>query len=132
MTSSPLFQLTLARVREFLREPEAIFWTFLFPIVISMALALAFPSTASRPVIVGIEPGESTAALRDALTKTSGVDLRDVPPGEQQRELREGEVHIVVLAGTPPTYRFDPARVESRVARLVVDDALKRAAGRTD
>jgi ABC-type multidrug transport system permease subunit len=39
---------------------------------------------------------------------------------------------VVVVPGDPPTYRFDPARNESRMARLVVDDALERAAGRQD
>jgi ABC-type multidrug transport system permease subunit len=41
-------------------------------------------------------------------------------------------VQIVVLPGTPPAYRFDPTRPESRLARLVVDDVLQRAAGRRD
>jgi ABC-type multidrug transport system permease subunit len=39
---------------------------------------------------------------------------------------------VVVAPGTPPTYRFDPTRAESRLARLTVDGALKSAAGRRD
>jgi ABC-2 type transport system permease protein len=128
----PLLELTSARVREFIREPEALFWTFLFPILIALALAMAFPSTASRAVVVGVAPGAATAALRDALAAFDGVTVRDVPPEGEQRALREGEVHLIVEATAPPTYRFDPAREESRIARLVVDDVLKRAAGRAD
>src|SRR5688572_33053145 len=128
----PLIELTLARVREFVREPEAIFWTFGFPIVISLALALAFPSDAARPVVVGIAPGAGTAALRAALGATDGITVTELPAGGEHRALREGAVHLVVEGTDPPTYRFDPAREESRVARLVVDDALKRAAGRDD
>ena len=128
----PLVELTLARVREFIREPEALFWTFIFPILISLALAAAFPSPGSREVIVGLTPGETSAALRGALATQKGIVTRDVPAEQQQRALREGEVHILVLPGSPPTYRFDPGREESRVARLVIDDALKGAAGRTD
>jgi ABC transporter DrrB family efflux protein len=41
-------------------------------------------------------------------------------------------VHVVVVPGTPPTYRYDPTRAESRLARVLVDAALQRAAGRTD
>jgi hypothetical protein len=52
--SSPIVQLTLARFREFIREPEAVFWTFVFPIVVSLALAMAFPSRADRDVLVGL------------------------------------------------------------------------------
>jgi ABC-type multidrug transport system permease subunit len=131
-THPPLIELTLARVREFIREPEALFWTFVFPILISLALAVAFPSSASREVIVGLAPGPASAALRSAFAAGNGISVRDVPVEQQQRALREGEVHILVVPGSPPTYRFDPGREESRIARLVVDDALQRAAGRTD
>ena len=47
--SHPLVELTLARLREFVREPEALFWAFVFPIVMSVALAVAFPGRGSRP-----------------------------------------------------------------------------------
>jgi ABC-type multidrug transport system permease subunit len=71
-------------------------------------------------------------ALRQALSREPGVVVRDVPAGGEARALREGEVHLLVVPATPPVYRFDPARDESRVARLLVDAALKRAAGRDD
>ena len=132
LSSRPLVQLTLARIREFIREPEAVFWAFVFPIVMSVALALAFPSRAERPIRVGLEGGASADSVRSALTRTAGIELRDLTPGDESRALREGTVSIVVVPTTPPTYRFDPAREESRLARAVVDDALKRAAGRTD
>ena len=41
---SPLVQLTLARFREFVREPEAVFWTFVFPILMASGLGIAFRS----------------------------------------------------------------------------------------
>jgi ABC-type multidrug transport system permease subunit len=126
----PLIQLTLARLREFLREPEAVFWTFGFPIVVSLALALAFPSRAERDVMVGLPPGAASDSLRATLTQSEGITLREVRPEEERRALREGTVNIVVIPTTPPTYRFDPAREESRFARAAVDAALKRAAGR--
>ncbi len=132
LSSRPLVQLTLARIREFVREPEAVFWAFVFPFVMSVALALAFPSRAERPIQVGLEAGASADAVRSALERTVGIELRDLTPGDESRALREGTVSIVVVPTTPPTYRFDPAREESRLARAVVDDALKRAAGRTD
>ncbi|MFO0636556.1 MAG: hypothetical protein U0168_27310 [Nannocystaceae bacterium] len=39
---SPLIELTLARLREFIRDPGAVFWTFGFPIVLAVALGIAF------------------------------------------------------------------------------------------
>jgi ABC-type multidrug transport system permease subunit len=130
--SHPLIELTRARLREFVREPEALFWTFVFPIVMAVALAAAFPSRAARPVIVGVEPGPRHDEVRSALAGTAGVTIRDLGPSEEERAIREGDVHVVVIPTDPPTYRFDPSREDSRVARLVVDDALKRAAGRRD
>src|SRR5262249_17611444 len=109
-----------------------LFWAFLFPILMSIALAIAFPGGDSKPVVVGIADGQKSAAVRQALATTPGITIRDVRPGDEMRALREGEVALLIVPTDPPTYRFDAKRDESRVARLVVDDALKRASGRTD
>jgi ABC-2 type transport system permease protein len=129
---APLVELTLTRIREFVREPEALFWTFIFPIVMSVAMAMAFPSRGAQPVPVGIADGPAAAAMRATLSAAPGIVVRDLAPGGEQRALREGMVHVIVVPTDPPSYRFDAARTESRTARLVVDDALKRATGRTD
>jgi ABC-2 type transport system permease protein len=131
-TYPPILELTLARLREFVREPEALFWTFLFPIVMSVAMAIAFPAGAAQTVRVGITPGSEAEALRQSLSSSKDVVVKDVPADDQLRALRNGEVHVIVEPGDPPTYRFDPMRDESRLARLVVDDALKDAAGRSE
>ena len=130
---SPLVELILARLREFIREPEALFWTFVFPVLMSLALAVAFPNRAS-PVLVAIAAGPQQAEVRRALQGVRDLQLRDVPatPQGEARALREGEVHLVVEPSHPPTYRFDAARQEGRVARLIVDAALKQAEGRVD
>ena len=119
-------------MREFWREPEAVFWTFGYPIIMSLALAFAFPSADAQPVLVGVAAGEGSVAIREALGRAPNVSVKEVAAVDAQRMLREGEVHILVEPTDPPTYRFDAARAESRPARLVVDNALKRAAGRED
>lgn len=47
---SALKELTRARILEFVREPEAIFWVFIFPVLLAVALGVAFrePATASQ------------------------------------------------------------------------------------
>jgi ABC-type multidrug transport system permease subunit len=130
--SHPLIELARARLREFAREPEAVFWAFIFPILMSVTMALAFPGNGPKPAVVGIEPGTGAAAIRETLSHAPGVTVREIRPGDETRALREGEVHLLVVPTSPPTYRFDAARDESRVARLLVDDALKTAAGRGD
>ena len=57
----PLVELTTARFREFLREPEAVFWVFAFPVILTCALGIAFRSRGAEPVIVGVAEGAGTA-----------------------------------------------------------------------
>src|SRR5205823_9732925 len=93
---------------------------------------IGFPSTGESPVIVGVEQTPGGERIREGLSRVDGIVVRDVAPDRVAQALRDGQVQVVVAPGDPPTYRFDPSRAESRLARLVVDDALKRAAGRRD
>jgi ABC-2 type transport system permease protein len=128
-----LVELILARLRQYVREPEALFWTFVFPILMALVLAVAFPGGPVDPdVLVGLTGDSGSAEIRDVLTASVRVTVRTVEPEGTVRALREGFVHLVVEPGDPPIYRFDPERAESAVARLVVDDVLNRAAGRVD
>ena len=55
----PLVELTLVRVREFVREKEAVFWTFVFPVLLACAAASRF---AQRPgVCVAVEAAPARA-----------------------------------------------------------------------
>jgi ABC-type multidrug transport system permease subunit len=128
----PLMQLTLARFREFLREPEAVFWVFMFPVIMTCALGIAFRTRGEEPVIAGIVEQAGADELARALESAGGFTVRRIPADEVERAVRDGRAPVVVVPGTPPTYRFDQARAESHVARLAVDRALQRAAGRTD
>jgi ABC-type multidrug transport system permease subunit len=130
--SHPLVELTLARFREFLREPEAVFWVFAFPVIMTCALGVAFRSRGAEPVIVGVVSQDGEAAIRRTLEGQGGFTVRTIAPGEVERAIRDGRAPVVVVPGTPPTYRYDEARAESQVARLAVDAALQRAAGRAE
>jgi ABC-type multidrug transport system permease subunit len=115
----PLVELTLARLRLFFREPGAIFWTFGFPLLLSIALGIAFRNRPPEPVHIAVESPELQAALqRDDLR----VQLLD--DAAARRALRTGKVELVVQPGPPITYLFDPTRPESRLARALADAAL--------
>jgi ABC-type multidrug transport system permease subunit len=129
---SPLAQLTLARIRGFFREPSAVFWTFAFPVLLTIALGIAFRSRPPEPVRSAVEAGPGAEAVRAALSPARDVTAEVLEPASAQAALRTGRVSIVVVPGAPPTYRYDPTRPESRLARAVVDDLLQRAAGRAD
>lgn len=128
----PLVELTLARLREFTREPEAVFWVFFFPILLAFGLGIAFRTQGEPPVHAGVRSGPGAAALVQTLQQSRAIRVRTLEPHQEDRALRNGEVEVIVVASDPPTYRFDPTRPESRVARLVVDAALQRARGRAD
>ena len=73
---SPLAQLTLTRFREFLREPEAVFWTFVFPLLLASGLGLAFRSRPADVARVGILTSAPAAGLvQAALAGDSTVRL---------------------------------------------------------
>jgi ABC-2 type transport system permease protein len=127
-----LIELTLARLREFVREPEAVFWVFAFPLLLALALGIAFRSKGETPVHVGVVDGPHAAAFVSVLARGGGLEVRLVPEERQDVALRDGEVEILVVPGEPPTYRFDPTRAESRLARLAVDEVLQRSGGRKD
>ncbi len=128
----PLVELTLARLREFVREPEALFWIVVFPILMACALGIAFRSRGDEPLVVGVVQGAGSAQVAEALGRSAAVRVEPVPPGRIALALQRAEVQVVVEGGAPPTYHLDPTRAESRLARRTVDDLLQRAAGRTD
>ncbi|MCX6552566.1 MAG: ABC transporter permease [Acidobacteria bacterium] len=130
--SHPLIQLTLVRLREFVREPEAVFWVVVFPIVLAATLGIAFRTQGDEPVHAGVLGGPGSEVVVSALKASDGIDVTTVTRERADLALRDGEVQVVVIPGTPPSYRFDPTRPESRLARLAVDAALQRAAGRAD
>lgn len=131
-----LVELVLVRLREFIREPEAVFWTFVFPLLLATGLGIAFRNRPPETVRVGVlasAPGaaQASAALRD--TKEIIVEqLAD--DSAASRALRTGRVALVVVAGGSGAaeYRFDPSRPDARSARAIVNDRLQRAAGRAD
>jgi ABC-2 type transport system permease protein len=129
---APVIELTLARIREFLREPEAVFWVFVFPILMACALGVAFRSRGDQPIVVGVVNASGHEAIERALRQAGGFDPRLVEPAQVQNTLQRADVQLVVEPGPPPLYHFDPTRTESRAARHAVDDALQRAAGRKD
>jgi ABC-type multidrug transport system permease subunit len=135
--TSALYQLTLARWRGFYREPSALFWTFAFPVLLAIALGVAFRNQPPAPVAAAVEVSAADTAqaeaIRAALVESKQVNASISDADTCARWLRNGKVAVVIVPGlNGRSYRFDPTRPESRLARLVVDDVLQRADGRHD
>ena len=134
-TLHPLVELTATRVREFLREREAVFWVFIFPVLMTFALGIAFRNTAPDKTPVAIEATMDPRAneVAQLLSASPDITATVLGPDEAAQALRSGKVSLVVKpANDSFEYRFDPTRPESRTARLIVDDALQRGEGRSD
>jgi len=132
MIDHPLVQLTLARMREFYREPEAIFWVFGFPLVLAFALGIAFRNRGPGELKVGVLRAPGDSAIATALDRAPGLAAAVLDSSEARVELRTGRIALLVVPGTPLVYRYDSTRTESRLARLEADAALQRARGRAD
>lgn len=133
----PLYELTLLRLRDIVRTPEALFWTFIFPLLMACALGIAFRNTAPTEMRIAVENNSpNAAALAATISRSAELDAVLLTPAEAAKALRSGKVALVVSAGSASAaaveYRFDPTRPESRSARLLVDDVVQRAAGRAD
>jgi len=127
-----LVQITLWRLRELWREPEAIFWVFAFPILLALALGVAFKNRGHQALTIAVQEGPGADTLVTALGSAEGLRIVALDSVEAYQRLRSGRVAMVVIPGNPITVQYDSTRDESRLARLETDRALQVAAGRHD
>ena len=100
----PLVQLTLVRYREFFREPEAVFWVFVFPVLLTAGLGLAFRNQAPERTPVAVVEGEGARRVQETLAHSADVRAEVLSDTAAAQALRTGRVEIVVVpgAGGPP------------------------------
>ena len=121
-TDHPLAQLTFVRVREFIREPEALFWSLAFPILLAAGLGIAFRNRPPEVLKIAVVTPELAESLRArAAARRADADARrrrtcaaNGPGGAARRGRRQrGEV----------VYRYDDTNPEGRTARMLADAA---------
>src|SRR5258708_38645265 len=84
LADHPLVQLTLVRFLEFIREPEALFWVFVFPILLAAGLGIAFrnrPADVLRIAVV-------TPELAQSLRQERLLDVQQFSPQAATEALR--------------------------------------------
>ena len=130
MANHPLWQLTLVRFREFLREPEALFWVFGFPLLLAAGLGLAFRNTPAEVIGIG-----AVGAAGSAFEHEASLDVDAFATVEEGlRALREGRIALLVERPEDGAviYHYDDTNPEGRDARMRADLALQQHAGRQD
>jgi ABC-2 type transport system permease protein len=134
---SGYLHLLMARMLELQREPEVVFWVFVFPLLLATGLGIAFrnkPGDASSVAIVAGAGAQQAEALLQRSPRHEAFKI-DVQEGDAARKgFRLGKYDLVIEpdGAGGVRYRYDPARPESVLARSEVDDALQTAAGRKD
>jgi ABC-type multidrug transport system permease subunit len=124
-----LYQLTVTRLKLTLREPEAIFWIFVFPILLAVGLGIAFRN---RPADV-LPVGATTPRLVRALNADKGLRATEMDEAAGAHALATGNIVLLVVEnGNGVVYRFDNTNPDARAARMIADRAIQVAAGRRD
>ena len=129
LEQSSLYQLTMIRFRLFLREPEAIFWIFVFPILLAVGLGIAFRN---RPADV-FQVAATTSQLTQALAADKGLRAATMNEADGTRALATGSI-LLLVNSTPDgvSYKYDETNPDARTARMVADRAIQTAAGRRE
>ncbi len=126
---SSLYQLTSARFRLFLREPEALFWVFIFPILLAVGLGIAFRN---RPPDV-LPVAATTRQLTLALASDKGLKATTMDETAGAHALASGNIELLAIQ-TPAgvAFKYDDTNPDGRLARMLANQAIQAAAGRHD
>jgi ABC-type multidrug transport system permease subunit len=122
-SSSALAQLIATRVLEFVREPEALFWGFAFPILLAAGLGLAFRSSGPQALKVAA----SDLKIADRLRREKSLDVEPMPAGIAETALHTGRIALTVSldARGVVVYRYDDTNPEGKLARLLAGSAIQ-------
>src|SRR5438132_6888487 len=117
----PLWQLTLARFKEFYREPAAVFWVYGFPLMLALALGIAFRDRPVEQVRVDVRsdgPGGLAAAerVRVELAADPRLLVTIGTEDETRNRLRVAKTDLIIVPAPSATsaddYLLDPNRPE--------------------
>src|SRR5271155_4131098 len=134
--------LLWARILELKREPEVVFWVFVFPLLLAAGLGIAFrnkPADITSVVVMDGAGAQKTLAMLQASAlpgsaahSTIGATVLDLDAALKGFHSGKFDLAIESNPDGSYTYYYDPARPESVLARAEIDAALQSAAGRKD
>src|ERR1035437_7786414 len=129
LEESSLYQLTVVRFLLIIREPEAIFWIFIFPILLALGLGIAFRN---RPADV-LQVDATTTQLTQALASDNGLTAMTIDEAAGAKALATGKILLLAIQESEGVaYKYDDTNPDARTARLLADRAIQTSAGRRD
>jgi ABC-2 type transport system permease protein len=141
---NPLYELTVARIKESVREPEMLFWVFVFPILLAVALGIAFREKPTEKMRIAVEESSNSQQISGFLSAREGIEPVILSAGEAKEQLRKGKVDLIVgiddnISPQPEgpatgrlVFTYDETRSNSKIARMASLDAIERGLGRKD
>src|ERR1700722_8564924 len=129
--------LLAARMLELKREPEVVFWVFVFPLLLALGLGIAFRNKPGETISVAIVDSAGAQDAQSLLARSPQHDVfktQTLNEDDARNGFRLGKFYVVINPDGNETspYRYDPARPESVLAKAEVNEALQSAAGRKD
>ncbi len=129
--------LLMARMLELKREPEVVFWVFVFPLLLALGLGIAFRNKPADAVPVAIVNGPGSQDAQALLARSPQHDLFKIQVLDAEaahKGFRLGKFDIVIEPDGKGgfSYRYDPARPESVLAKSETNDAMQAAAGQKE
>ncbi|MGC2327268.1 MAG: ABC transporter permease, partial [Candidatus Sulfotelmatobacter sp.] len=129
--------LLAARMLELKREPEVVFWVFVFPLLLALGLGIAFRNKPADAVPLAIVQGAGSEEATTLLARSpqhASFKIKVENIDDARKGLRLGKYDLVIEPDGKGgfEYLYDPARPECVLARTQVNDALQAAAGRKD
>jgi ABC-type multidrug transport system permease subunit len=135
MMKRPLTQLILARIREFYREPAAVFWVYGFPLLLSVGLGIAFRNRPVESIRVDLVVASDTqrADMEAVAERWMKLDERLVITVNDQAEasnrLRTDKASLMVQPDASAAkwkVIFDNNRPGSVLARATMENVILR------
>ena len=122
---------------ELKREPEVVFWVFVFPLLLALGLGIAFRNKPGETISVAIIDSAGAQDAQSLLGRSPKHDVLKTQTLNQEAArngFRLGKFDVVIEPDGKGSfaYRYDPARPESVLAKAEVNEALQSAAGRKD
>ena len=81
-SANPLFQLIVCNIKVYMREPEAIFWTYGFPLLMVIGLGVAFDTSAQQPLKFDAVEGKAAQGILASLGSSSDFVVTVKPEEE--------------------------------------------------
>src|SRR6202795_1764266 len=129
--------LLWARILELKRDPEVVFWVFIFPLLLAAGLGIAFrnkPADVTSVVVIAGDGAQKTLAMLQTSPAHSTIRATVLDRDAALNAFHVGKYDLVIESNPDAsyTYYYDPARPESVLSRAEIDAALQSAAGRKD